>query len=353
MRPLIVAAGTEYKGRRDFPHRTSSPDPRVPALNRAVLKKCLVEARLLFAATAAMLFAFCWVRVFIVSRLQMSQFAAIVEQIWDQFKDFSPVPLAQLLSYTGRIAIGYNEPIVVFGISIFAIARGSDAVSGELGRGTMEMLLAQPVSRLQVLYTQALVTISCLFLLCVLTWAGTTTGIYTTQVTEEAPPPTLKIPGLGISIPLSLRKPEKVKVPMRERTEPKYFAPGAVNLFCLGVALAGFSTLASSFDRYRWRTIGIVVTCYVVSLILKILGQAIDDLAWMQKLSLFTAYEPQKFISLAVHDPAHLWALTMTNSQGKFELGPLGYNLILLTIGGVSYLAAGVVFHKRDLPAPL
>ena len=34
---------------------------------------------------------------------------------------------------------------------------------------------------------------------------------------------------------------------------------GAFNLFCLGVAVAGFSTLVSSLDRYRWRTIGIVV----------------------------------------------------------------------------------------------
>ena len=74
----------------------------------------------------------------------------------------------------------------------------------------------------------------------------------------------------------------------------------------------------------------------------------------MQALTLFTAYEPQKFISIAVHDPAHTWSLTLRNSEGAFrELGPLGYNLILLAVGGMSYLAAGVVFHRRDLPAPL
>jgi beta-exotoxin I transport system permease protein len=323
-------------------------------MNRAILKKCLVEARLLFAAMAAMLFSFCWVRVFIVSRLQTNQFAAIIEQVWDQFKDFSPVPLDQLVSYTGRIGFAYNEPIVVFGVSIFAIARGSDAVSGEINRGTMEMLLAQPVSRLQVLYSQGIVTISCLFLLSVLTWAGTTTGIYTTRATETRPPPALNVPGLGISIPLSFRKPEKIKVPMRQKTEPEYFVPGAFNLFCLGVALAGFSTFISSFDRYRWRTIGIVVAAYVVMLILKILGQAIGEVAWLQELSLFTAYEPQKFISIAAHDPAHTWSLALYDAQGRYvELGPLGYNLILLAVGLVSYLAAGVVFHKRDLPAPL
>ena len=92
-------------------------------MNAVLLKKCITEARLLFAGLGLLLFVFCWLRVFIVSRLQTSQFAAIVEQLWDQLKDFWPVPLDQLLTYTGRIAVGYNEPVVVFGVSIFAIAR--------------------------------------------------------------------------------------------------------------------------------------------------------------------------------------------------------------------------------------
>src|SRR5207237_10006524 len=172
-------------------------------------------------------------------------FAAIVEQLWDQFKDFWPVSLEQLLSYTGRIAVGYNELIIVFGVSIFAIARGSDVVSGELGRGTLEMLLAQPVSRLQVLYTQAVVTFGCLLILCSLTVAGTAAGIHTTQVKEDLPPPSLTIPGLGLRIPLSLRKPEKVWIPMSEKTKASHFVPGAVYVLCLGVALAGCSIFLS------------------------------------------------------------------------------------------------------------
>jgi len=208
-----------------------------------------------------------------------------------------------------------------------------------------------------VLYTQAAVTIACLALLCALTWAGTTAGIYTTHVKEDLPPPSIGIPGLGIRIPLSLSKREKVFVPMSERTRPAYFVPGAVNLFCLGVALAGFSSLVSACDRYRWRTIGIVVAAYVVSLILKILGQAIDEVAWLQYFSLFTAYEPQKFISMAVHRPELVWAWGLDNAEGSsrplFELGALTYNAILFIFGLVSYLAAGVIFHKRDLPAPL
>ena len=120
------------------------------------------------------------------------------------------------------------------------------------------------------------------------------------------------------------------------------------------MALAGFSSLVSSLDRYRWRTIGVVVTAYILSIIAKLLGQAIPEVAWLQWGSLFTAYEPQKFISIAVHEPARTWALALYNSRGEFlEPGPLGYNLILLGVGIVSYAAAGVVFQKRDLPAPL
>jgi len=319
-----------------------------------LLKKSMREARLLLGGLGVLLFAFCWVRVFIVSRLQTSQFAAIVEQLWDQFKDLWPVSLEQLLSYTGRIAVGYNEPIVVFGVSIFAIARGSDVVSGELGRGTLEMLLAQPVSRLQVLYTQAAVTVAGIAGLCVLTLAGTTAGIYTIKVKEDLPPPSIGIPGLGLRIPLSVSKPEKIKVPMSEKTRPGYFVPGAVNLFCLGLMVAGFSTLISALDRYRWRTIGIVVGVYVVSILIKLLGQAISEVAWLQWFSVFTAFEPQKFISIAMHDPGNGWALVMRDAAGQFkELGPLGYNLILSLVGLICYVLAGVVFQRRDLPAPL
>ena len=323
-------------------------------MSRALLKKNLVEARLLFASIFALLFAFCWMRVYIVSTLEISDFAAIVERLWDKWKQFSPVSLSQLLSYSGRIALGYDEPIVVFGISIFAIARGSDAVSGELNRGTLELLLAQPVSRLQVLYSQAAVTIACLALLASATWLGTWTGIQTNTVVESVPPPSLNIPGLGISIPLAFGEPEKIVVPMRERVNAEDFLPGTVNLFCLGCALAGVSTLVSACDRYRWRTIGIVVAMYVLHLVLKILGMAIPRLHALRDLSLFSAYEPQKFIATAVRTPEQAWSLAMFDSQGVFvEPGPLGYNLILLCVAAVGYLAAGVVFHKRDLPAPL
>jgi ABC-2 type transport system permease protein len=141
---------------------------------------------------------------------------------------------------------------------------------------------------------------------------------------------------------------------MHQKTRIGHFIPGAFNLFCLGVALAGVSALASACDRYRWRTIGIVVTAYVLSLVLKLLGQAVVEVSWLQRLSLFTAYEPQKFISIAANTPQKAWSLALYDSADRFiEPGPLGYNLILLSVGAVCYAVAGYVFQRRDLPAPL
>ena len=144
---------------------------------------------------------------------------------------------------------------------------------------------------------------------------------------------------------------------MCEKTKVSYFVPGAFNLFCLGVAVAGFSTLVSSLDQYRWRTIGVVVGVYIVLIVVKLLGQTIDEVAWLQYLSIFTAYEPQKFIDMAVHRPEMVWNIAWVDSVDQqkplIELGALAYNLILLVAGIVCYVIAGIAFHRRDLPAPL
>jgi hypothetical protein len=89
-------------------------------------------------------------------------------------------------------------------------------------------------------------------------------------------------------------------------------------------------------------------------LVFKLVGQAIHELAWLKALSIFTAYEPQKFISLAVRQPHAAWWLTQYDPQGQWAgLGPLGCDLLLLALGAAGYLGAAYGFCRRDLPAPL
>jgi ABC-2 type transport system permease protein len=161
------------------------------------------------------------------------------------------------------------------------------------------------------------------------------------------------IPWFGIELPNPLAKAEMQRVPMRERVEAAWFVPAAFNLFSLGVFGAGLSTLLSAFDRYRWRTIGIVVGFYLVQMTVKIVGLAADRLSWLSRLTFFTAYEPERFVSVAIHNAEFTWSLGFRDAQGSWVLGPLGYNGILLGLGVACFVGATVAFRNRDLPAPL
>jgi ABC-2 type transport system permease protein len=321
-------------------------------INRLLLKKSIAESRLLLIACVAAVYSFCWTRVWLVSQFSMVQFQTVLEQ-FREYERFSPVPFEQLFTYTGRVALMFDEPIVVFSVSLWAIARGSDCISGEIGRGTMEMLLAQPVSRLQVLWSQASVTLAGVAVLALASWLGVYTGIMTNSV-EESVVRSWTIPWLQIELPNLFAEKEVRQIPLRQEIDPAHLAPAAVNLFALGVFLAGLTTLLSAMDRYRWRTIGLITGFYVVQMILKIVGLAADHLAWLGRCTFFTAYEPERFVSIAMRTPEATWSFALRDASGAWlELGPMGYNFLLIGLGMTAYLAATLIFQRRDLPAPL
>jgi ABC-2 type transport system permease protein len=322
-------------------------------INRALLRKCISEAKWLLLGCSAVILAFCWLRVWLVSRLDTERFQRILDNLPDTWKRFAPVDFEWLVTYAGRISTTFNEPIVVFGVAIWAIARGSDCVSGELGRGTMEMLLAQPVSRAQILFTQAAVTLTGVLVLSLAAWGGIVAGLHTNTARQEIQP-TFHVPLLGTEVPLPFGKPEVRITPMSQLVAAELFLPAVVNLFSLGVFLAGLSTLASSWDRYRWRTIGLVVGVFVVELIVKLVAQGVDYLSWLMYASMFTVYEPQRLVQIADQTPESTWSLLLFDADGAFTaLGPSGYNLVLLVLGVFCYAGAATIFSRRDLPAPL
>ena len=319
-------------------------------VRRALWKKAIHESWLLFLGCGTVLYVFCWVRVWITSQLGMDGFQNILESLPQTFQRFLPVEIEQLMSYEGRIALGYEEPIVYLMMTIWCIARSSDVVSGQIGRGTMEMLLAQPVSRMQVIGVHTIVTLLGVFLLACVAYLGTMTGINTTSITELSKP--VEVPVLGIGIPFTGGEP--VALPMSERVMPQTFVTAAINYFSLGVFLVGFTTLMSSWDRYRWRTIGITVGLYVLSTILELLAMAVDSFSWVKYFTFFSAYEPIRFVSETVADPAREWTLVVRDASGQITaLGPLGSDLILIGLGSLGIVAACILFTRRDLPAPV
>lgn len=322
-----------------------------------LLTKNLRESRWLLLGCAAAVFVFCWLRVWIVSRLATDRFRAILEMLPGDWRRFLSVDLEWLITYAGRISLAYQELIVILCMAIWSIARGSDAVSGELNRGTLEMLLAQPLSRRRILFMQSLVTFCGVAVLAFAAFGGTVIGIYATTVKEEVSPQiTLPfyIPGVGTQIPLPFGETTTQYTPMSEKVDAWVFLPATANLFSLGVMIAGFSLLMSSWDRYRWRTIGITTGVLVIQVLLKITGMAADSTRWLKYLSLLSAYEPESFVRIADVTPGDTWAFNLYDAQNQWSgFGPLANDLLLIGVGIACVAGAAVIFLRRDLPAPL
>jgi len=322
-------------------------------MNRALWRKNWLDARLVLVACCVVVFGFCWLRMWILSGIPSIKFSAIVEQLWDRWEQISTVPLSFILTYDGRVSLTFVEPIVTFTMAVWAITRGSDVVSGELGRGSMEMLLAQPVSRTQVLATQAATTVIGCGVISLAVWAGVAVGLNLHSVEEDRPQVIAKIPFIDYEITNPLAPATKVRTTLAQKVDAAKLDQAVFNLFSYGVCLAGLTTLMSAWDVYRWRTIGIGVGLFISAIVLKLVGMSVKSASFIKYFSFLTPYEPERFCMIAYQQPDHNWTLWIDDARRGLMLGPLGGSLILLGIGLAAFIAAGIVFERRDIPAPL
>jgi ABC-2 type transport system permease protein len=283
----------------------------------ALWSKAWREVRWQLIGSVVLMIGFHWIRVWIISLFPMRQFQRLLGYVPDAFLPLLPVPKEQLASVAGRIAIAYDDPLPMITLAAWAIGRGSDSVAGEMGRGTMELLLAQPVRRLSIIGIQAVVTTLGSALIAYAMWVGTLLGIGT--------------------------------VTLEDVVSPKLFLPVALNAFAVGYFLAGLTSLISSFGRFRSRVIGLMAVYFAVSMLLKVVGLVQPELHWLLHGSFLTAYEPQ----ILVADPGFAWSWTVPNGMEGWRWGGLSYQGILLALGTLFYGVAVTHFCRRDVPAPL
>ncbi len=322
-------------------------------MNIALAKKFVRESVVLWAAIAATLFAFAWFRVWIVSEIDTSRFRQILELLPQDWRRFSPVEFDWLISYLGRASLTLDEPMVMLLIGIWTIVRGSDVVSGELNRGTMEMLLSQPVSRGRLFAQHGVLTVAGLAGLVLLIWLAMTLAVNTTML-QESTYPEFRIPLTGYRVPITFFGPTTETVPMIERVRPSQFIPGLANLFCFGLFLICYAMMFSSWDRFRWRTLGIVVGIFVAAALIKVAAMASEKFQWLQFLTFLSLYEPALSIEVVDSQPDQAFRFLRYDQENVIEgLGPLGMNAILIFLSSIFFLTGLTVFRRRDLPAPL
>ena len=274
-------------------------------LNRAVWRQSWGDQKLLLAALACLWAVFPWIYIWLQSQVPTGDFQMLLRLIPEDWQKLSGVPIADVATTAGRVALAFVDPVGVLGATVWGVTRGSDIVSGPLERGTMEMVLAAPVRRVAIFATHAAATILGAAVLCGVLLGGLWTAI-----------------AWG---------------PWSAEISAGRFAPAVLNTFGLMVCMAGVAGLVSSVSSHRSRTIGVMCGFYVISLLAKLVGRMSDRLAWVGWLSVFGAYEPQRLVA----GTAESWWILA------------GYNSVLLGVGLAAYALGAVVFARRDLPAPL
>lgn len=284
---------------------------------RVLIGKSVGDAWLLLFGLLLLMFLFPWIFAWASGMISLGAFSDFLARaLPPQLQRMWGVPINELATPAGRLALVWVHPLMLLGALTWAIARGSDCVSGEIGRGSMEMLLAQPVSRTSVYATHAVVTILGSAIMATAAWAGTAIGVHTREMYADV-------------------------------SATRYIAPAA-NYFGLMLCFGGLAALASSCDSLRWRTVAIMVSAYVVSVVLTIAGQVSTRWGWLQYLSILTPYKPQTMV--AHSDIA--WQF-FSERDGQTMLGLGGNQAVLFLLGLCAYVAGGIIFARREIPAPI
>jgi beta-exotoxin I transport system permease protein len=204
-----------------------------------------------------------------------------------------------LFTLPGAITLGTQHPLAIAMLSVFAVGATATAIAGERQRGTLEVLLARPISRVTMYLSVLLALLLVVAVVLLALLGGFVTGAAVQGVLDELAPEQLPLVWL--------------------------------NGFLLWGAFATFGLAASvSFDR-PGPAIGITLAYLLANYFFEILGSLWREADWTQEYSLFHHFQPTEILEGSL-DPIDLVIC------GIAFLVPLVYAL--------------VVFPRRDLAAP-
>jgi ABC-2 type transport system permease protein len=233
------------------------------------------------------------------------------------------------------LAVGYMHPLVQTILCIWAVGRAAGAIAGEIDRGTMELLLAQPIRRSRIVLAHLGVDAVAIPTLCLAMWAGSLAGaaLFSPFTIQD-----------DVYNELGVAPPDPPKTMSVDATA---LAPGLLNVGALLFAISGGAMWLSARGRSRNRVIGLAILFVLLQFIINVFGQLWDGSAFLRPFSIFYYYQPQ-FVALNgawTVDPGKVW--------GGAPLIRLNVIVVLATLGTLGYLMALRDFRRRDIPAPL
>ena len=211
------------------------------------------------------------------------------------------------------MSVSYVHPLVLTILCIWAIGRAANAIAGEIDRGTMELLLAQPIRRTQVILAHLLVDAIVFPSLCAAMWLGTYCGTWWMGLQSAAHP--------------------------MQHVDPWRFLPALLCVFGLLFAVSGVTIAISALGRSRPRVWGWAVSLLLSMFLINIFAQIWGaPLEWLRPFTIHYHYQPQNLIK----------------AEDWYTLGSVWFHLAVLAgVGLGGYGLAWLGFCRRDLPAPL
>jgi len=233
------------------------------------------------------------------------------------------------------LSIGLVHPTIQAILCIWAVGRSAGAIAGEIDRGTMELLMAQPVRRYQLVLSYFILDLMLIPLLCLAMWCGTLVGVWLVGPISLSPDEIKRLP-FAITI-----KPELLEI------DPIALAPGLVNVAVLVFAISGYTIWISACGRSRWKILGVAIFVTLLQFLINVLGQLWDTIGGLRPFTVFYYYQPQQ-IALKGNWTVDL-GMAWTGQPGI----ALNVVAVLVCVGTVGYAMAFWIFGRRDLPAPL
>lgn len=295
-------------------------------MTRALVFKLLRDVRLYLAVLMAILFAFqlLWAKVTFrlvgemiaqLNRLGVDITALRGMLFQESGKLMQTLMGGESISIERAIdmmSIAYVHPITQLILCIWAVGRSASAISGELDRGTMELLLAQPIRRSQVIVAHFVVDLCTIPFLAAAMILGTFTGVHAFGLVgnEDA--------GLNI--------------------DAFRFVRAALPVMALVFSVSGMTMAVSAFGRQRGKTLGVAVLIVLMMFLVNVIGQLWPPLEPLRPATVFYYYQPQPMV---LRDDA------LTSGVTWLRLG------VLIAVGLGGYALAAWHFCRRDLPAPL
>lgn len=200
------------------------------------------------------------------------------------------------LSAQGFLGFGYVHPFPLLMLAVWAVRVAAGALAGEVGKGTMDLIAARPVSRLTQVAAAATAVVAGLTMIAGGGWAGTAVGLHSRALDGVTATDLLPVAAMSLLL----------------------FASAG------GVAL-----LVSALRREGGGAVSWCAGLLAGSYVLDYLARVWSAIGFLRPLSLFRYYEPQRILregGIATMDVA-----------------------VLASVGVLALVSAFAVFARRDL----